>query len=45
MNVKQSWGRHGEEVKASSARFIEVAFMIFGILSPVLIIVATTNGL
>ena len=45
MNVRQSWSRHGEEVKASTARFVEVAFMIFGLLSPALIILATSNGL
>jgi len=45
MNVKQSWGRHGEEVKASSFVFFEIAILIFGCLSPIFIIVATSNGL
>jgi len=38
MNVKQSWSRHGEEVKASAASLIEIMFMVFGILSPIFII-------
>jgi hypothetical protein len=31
MNVKQSWSRHGEEVKASTASFVEIAFITFGV--------------
>jgi len=41
MNVKQSWSRHGEEVKASTASFVEIAFIAFGVFSPWLIIVFT----
>jgi len=38
MNIKQSWSRHGEEVKASTASFIEIVFVTLGCLSPVIII-------
>jgi len=41
MNVKQSWSRHGEEVKASTASFIEVTFMTLGLFSPMIIIMLT----
>ena len=41
MNVKQSWSRHGEEVKASAASFVEIAFVTFGCFSPILIIMFT----
>jgi hypothetical protein len=41
MNVRQSWSRHGEEVKASTASFIEIAFITFGVFSPWFIIVVT----
>jgi hypothetical protein len=41
MNVKQSWSRHGEEVKASTASLIEIAFITFGVFSPWLIIAFT----
>jgi len=44
MNVKQSWSRHGEEVKESTSRTLEIAFIIFGCLSPVFIILATSDG-
>jgi hypothetical protein len=44
MNVRQSWSRHGEEVKKSSIAFIEVAFVLFGCFSPILIIIATSSG-
>lgn len=45
MNVKQSWSRHGEEVKDITSGFVEMAFLIFGVLSPIFIIVATSNGI
>ena len=38
MNVKQSWSRHGEDVKASTASFFEITFVTLGVFSPVLII-------
>ena len=38
MNVRQSWSRHGEEVKASAASFIEIAFVTLGCFSPIIII-------
>jgi len=45
MNVKQSWSRHGEEVKESTSSIFEIAFVIMGCLSPIFIILATSNGL
>jgi len=41
MNIKQSWSRHGEEVKASTLTAFEMSFLLLGIVSPVLIIVFT----
>jgi len=41
MNIKRSWSRHGEEVKASTASFVELAFVTLGCLSPILIIMFT----
>jgi|TARA_B110000285_G_scaffold88777_1_gene101829 hypothetical protein len=44
MNVKQSWSRHGEEVKDKAFSAFEIAFLVFGVISPVLIMVATVNA-
>jgi len=41
MNIKQSWSRHGEEVKASTVTLFEMSFLFFGVISPVLIIIFT----
>ena len=41
MNIKQSWSRHGEEVKASAASLIELMFVIAGCLSPLFIIMVS----
>jgi len=41
MNIKQSWSRHGEEVKASTLTAFEMSFLLLGIVSPVLIIIFT----
>jgi len=41
MNIKQSWSRHGEEVKAATTGVIELVFVTFGVFSPVLIIMFT----
>jgi len=40
MNVRQSWSRHGEEVKASAASLIEIVFVTLGCFSPIIIIMA-----
>jgi hypothetical protein len=41
MNLKQSWSRHGEEVKASTLTLFEMGFLLLGVISPALIIIFT----
>jgi len=41
MNVRQSWSRHGEEVKTAAIHGFEVIFVTLGVFSPVLIIMFT----
>ena len=41
MNIKQSWSRHGEEVKASTLTAFEMSFLLLGVISPVIIIIFT----
>jgi len=45
MNMKQSWSRHGEEVKASTLKWVEIAFIIFGCFSPVWIMLLSGMSL
>jgi len=42
MNVRQSWSRHGEEVKESASALMYMTLVLFGCFSPILIIMFTT---